>query len=158
MKIEEAIYEYFVQNKITLSAAESCSGGHVATRLISIPGASKYFLGSVVAYSNQMKTEFLGVPEELILEKGAVSEEVALEMLKGILARTKSDYGVAITGIAGPTGGTAEKPIGTVWCAVGEKNKEPQTWLLKARGTRELIIDQSVNYALGKLLMLAKVI
>lgn len=155
-KIEEAVHDYFIRNGMTLTAAESCTGGALAARLTAFPGASQYFLGSVVAYSNQLKMDFLSVPEALLQEKGAVSEEVVKAMVEGLLLRTGSDYGIAITGIAGPTGGTPEKPVGTVWYAVGRRGEAPVAWLLKARGNREMIAARGVNAALSKLLQLAK--
>lgn len=153
-KIEEAVHLHFVRKGYTLSAAESCTGGRLASMLTAIPGASQYFLGSIVAYSNSFKTDFLGVPDELLQEKGAVSEDVVREMLSGLLQRTKSDFGVAITGIAGPDGGTPEKPVGTVWCAVGHRSGIVQAWMFKARGNREMVINRSVNVVLSRLLQL----
>lgn len=155
-RLEEAVHERFIRNKWTLSAAESCTGGSVAARLTQFPGSSKYFLGSIVAYSNALKTEFLGVPEELLKEKGAVSEEAVRAMLSGLFERTKSDFGIAVSGIAGPSGGTPEKPVGTVWCAVGKRDEETHVWKFIAHGNREMIIDRSVNALLGKLLRISR--
>jgi nicotinamide-nucleotide amidase len=98
----------------TLGVAESCSGGLVGHLLTAIPGASRSLIADVVAYANSAKTTFLGVPEALIEAHGAVSEEVALAMAKGIRERASTDYGLAITGVAGPDGGTDQKPVGTV--------------------------------------------
>lgn len=102
------------QKKIMLSAAESCTGGLVVGALTEIPGASKCLMVSFVTYSNYMKTKFLGVAEETMDGKGAVSEETAREMASGALKAATSDIAVAITGIAGPKGGSPEKPVGTV--------------------------------------------
>lgn len=150
--IEEAIYRLFTQNKWTLSTAESCTGGRIAARLTRTPGASEYFLGSIVSYSNLLKQNLLGVPEELIQAKGAVSEEVVIAMASGILEKTQSDYSIAVSGIAGPTGGTPEKPVGTIWAAIGKKGTQPVAWRFQARGTRDMIIEWSVNVVLGKLI------
>ncbi|HNY66698.1 MAG TPA: nicotinamide-nucleotide amidohydrolase family protein [Deltaproteobacteria bacterium] len=104
---------------LTCATAESCTGGLIAHLMTQLPGSSDYFLGSVVSYSNDIKTRVLGVSEELIIRHGAVSREVALAMLEGVLALTGADVGLATTGIAGPSGGTAAKPVGTVWIAAG---------------------------------------
>ena len=102
----------------TVAVAESCTGGLLAERITSISGSSRSFVGGAVVYSNQMKTELAGVPEEMIHRHGAVSREVAAALAEGIRYRCESTLGVGITGIAGPTGGTAEKPVGLVFHAV----------------------------------------
>ena len=104
---------------LRLAAAESCTGGLISHLITQVPGSSAYFLGSAVAYSNELKSKALGVPEEMIARYGAVSQEVAGAMLKGVLELTGAEVGIATTGIAGPTGGTADKPVGTVWIAAG---------------------------------------
>jgi nicotinamide-nucleotide amidase len=106
------------QNRATIAVAESCTGGLVAQRLTSIPGSSSYFLGGVVCYSNELKSAWVDVPEELIAAKGAVSAEVAITLAEGIRRRTGAMLGLGITGIAGPGGGTPEKPVGTVHIAL----------------------------------------
>ena len=103
---------------ITLAIAESCTGGEIAARFTELPGASAYFKCGVVAYSNEAIHNLLEVDMDTILRYGAVSEQVAREMAEGVLRITRADYAVATTGIAGPTGGTAETPVGTVWIAV----------------------------------------
>ena len=106
----------------TISTAESCTGGYIAHLLTSIPGSSAYFIGSVVAYSNRIKEEVLGVNPDIIDNNGAVSEEVVQSMAEGIRSRFNTDYGISCSGIAGPDGGTEEKPVGTVWiCIASEK-------------------------------------
>jgi PncC family amidohydrolase len=102
----------------SLSVAESCTGGLVGGCLTSIPGSSRFFLGGVIAYSNGLKMQLLGVPAGTIDSKGAVSEETALAMARGVVALTGADCGISVTGVAGPEGGTPEKPVGTVWFAV----------------------------------------
>ncbi|NGX42208.1 MAG: Nicotinamide-nucleotide amidohydrolase PncC [Chlamydiae bacterium] len=155
-KLEETVQHIFVENQWTLSIAESCTGGSASSGLTQLSGASEYFLGSIVSYANSLKTDLLGVPESLIKEKGAVSEEVVSKMVEGVLEATGSDFGLAVSGIAGPTGGTARKPVGTVWCAVCRKGKKPHTWKLQARGTRQMIINRSVNSLLSNLLLYTK--
>jgi nicotinamide-nucleotide amidase len=117
------LHDLLTEKKLTLSAAESCTGGLVSKLITDIPGASSYFLGSIVSYSNSIKSEVLGVSEKILNTFGAVSNETACEMATGILAKTKSDIGIAVTGIAGPEGGSKEKPVGTVYFAVASATK-----------------------------------
>ena len=109
------------KNGKTLAVAESCTGGNIAHLFTSNPGSSAYFKGAIVAYSNEIKTSLLEVKQETLALHGAVSEEVAIEMVLGAKKILKSDYAIATTGIAGPDGGTSEKPVGTVWIAVAGK-------------------------------------
>ena len=102
----------------TLATAESCTGGNIAHRFTAMPGASDYFLGGVVAYSNEVKTALLGVDPDSLNRYGAVSRSVAEQMAEGVRRATGATYGISTTGIAGPTGGTPGKPVGTVWMAV----------------------------------------
>lgn len=106
----------------TLATAESCTGGNIAHRFTAMPGASKYFKGGVVAYSNEVKIALLGVDPESLNRYGAVSQSVAEQMAEGVRRATGATYGISTTGIAGPTGGTPEKPVGTVWMAVATPN------------------------------------
>jgi nicotinamide-nucleotide amidase len=103
---------------MTLSTAESCTGGNIAQLITSIAGSSAYFKGSIVAYSNEIKEQFLGVPLQVLLEFGAVSEQTVIAMAEGIRKRFATDYSIAVSGIAGPDGGTDEKPVGTTWIAI----------------------------------------
>ena len=115
----EQIVGYWLQMRnATLAVAESCTGGLLAERITSVSGSSRYFLGGAVVYSNQLKTEFAGVPAEMIERHGAVSREVAAALAEGIRYRCESTLGVGITGVAGPNGGTPEKPVGLVFHAV----------------------------------------
>jgi competence/damage-inducible protein CinA-like protein len=119
----EQIVGYYLQMRgATLAAAESCTGGLLAERLTSISGSSRYFLGGAVVYSDELKTEFAGVPADLIIQHGAVSPEVATAMAEGIRMRCKATFGVGITGVAGPTGGTPEKPVGLVYHAIASEH------------------------------------
>ena len=117
-EIEEVIVRILTQRKETLALAESCTGGSVANRITNVPGASAVFLAGLVTYSNEAKQRFLGVKASSIAEYGAVSEQVAREMAEGARAQTNADYAISITGIAGPGGGTPEKPVGTVCIGV----------------------------------------
>ena len=119
----EQIVGYYLQMRgATLAAAESCTGGLFAERLTSISGSSRYFLGGAVVYSNELKTEFAGVPADLIAQHGAVSPEVASALAEGIRVRCKATFGIGITGVAGPMGGTPEKPVGLVYHAIAGEN------------------------------------
>jgi nicotinamide-nucleotide amidase len=122
----EQIVGYFMQMRnATLAVAESCTGGLLAERITSISGSSRYFLGGAVVYSNQMKTDFAGVPAALIEKHGAVSREVASALAEGIRKRCGATLGIGITGVAGPAGGTPEKPVGLVFLAwASEKGTE----------------------------------
>jgi len=116
--LEEVVAQLLVDHRATIATAESCTGGLLAERLTRIPGSSNYFWGGAVCYSNEMKTAWADVPAEMIAAKGAVSSEVAIALAEGIRRRVGSTLGVGITGIAGPSGGSEEKPVGTVYIAV----------------------------------------
>jgi competence/damage-inducible protein CinA-like protein len=120
----EQIVGYYLQMRgATLAVAESCTGGMLAERLTSISGSSRYFLGGSVVYSNELKTELANVPASLIAEHGAVSRQVALALAKGIRERAKATFGIGVTGVAGPTGGTPEKPVGLVFIGISSENE-----------------------------------
>ncbi len=123
MKLEEEIGELLKAKKLSLSTAESCTGGGVAALITSVPGSSEYFKGGIVAYSNEIKTALLYVSAETLKKHGAVSRETVTEMVKGAMNTLKTDCAVATSGVAGPGGGTPEKPVGTVWIAVAYKNE-----------------------------------
>lgn len=146
-RLEEAVQEKFISQKRTLALAESCTGGALAARFVRMTGASNYLLGSFVCYSNQMKQEMLGVSEKTLYAKGAISQEIAAEMAQGCLKRSGADIAFALTGIAGPSGGSPEKPIGTVFAALATLN-EVKIYDFYFRGDREAIIEQAVNQAL----------
>ena len=136
--IEAVVARTLTENRATIAVAESCTGGLVAERLTSISGSSTYFLGGVVCYSNQLKTQLVGVPAELIEAKGAVSSEVALALADGIRKQTGATIGVGITGIAGPTGGTPEKPVGLVHIGIADQHG-PHEKFFRFPGDRERI-------------------
>ncbi len=121
--LESAIGKLLQKQNFTLGTAESCTGGNIASKITSISGSSQYYVGSVVAYSNDVKRKILGVKEKTLEDFGAVSENTVIEMVKGTLKTLNCDYAIATSGIAGPTGGTEEKPVGTIWLACGNKDK-----------------------------------
>ncbi len=147
-EMETVVGNMLTQRNLTLSVAESCTAGYLAHTLTRIPGCSTYFMGGMVVYSNEMKIHQLGVKKETIDTYGAVSEETVCEMAQNIRAITGTDVGLAISGIAGPDGGTPEKPVGTVWIAYADAEK---TITLKEQFFRERMINihLSTLYALN---------
>ena len=123
MKLEEEVGLLLKSKKLSLSTAESCTGGGIASLITSVPGSSEYFNGGIVAYSNEVKMSLLHVSAETLERHGAVSRETVIEMVKGAMKTLKTDCAVATSGIAGPGGGTPEKPVGTVWIAAAYKNE-----------------------------------
>ena len=138
VSLEEVIAEILTANRATVAAAESCTGGLLAERLTRVPGSSNYFLGGAVCYSNELKTAWADVPAELIQAKGAVSSEVAIALADGIRRRVGSTLGVGITGIAGPGGGSEEKPVGTVHIALASSEGVKER-VVHLPGDREMI-------------------
>jgi nicotinamide-nucleotide amidase len=136
--LEEVVARVLVENHATIAVAESCTGGMLAERLTNVAGSSNYFLGGVVCYSNELKTAFVDVPPAMIESKGAVSSEVALALASGIRRRTGATIGVGITGIAGPTGGTPEKPVGLVHIAIADE-RGSREHAIRFPGDRERI-------------------
>jgi nicotinamide-nucleotide amidase len=120
--IEQIVGYYLQMRHATLAVAESCTGGLLAERLTSLSGSSRYFLGGAVVYSNELKTKFAGVPAEVITRYGAVSKETAIALAEGIRANCGASLGIGITGVAGPTGGTPEKPVGVVFHALASES------------------------------------
>jgi nicotinamide-nucleotide amidase len=117
--ISREISQLLWEREKTVSTAESCTGGRIAEAIIAVPGASKYFKGGIICYVNEVKENLLGVSHDLIEEKTAVCEEVAVAMVKGACKVLNTDYAIAATGLAGPGGGTKEIPVGTIWLACG---------------------------------------
>ncbi|MES2733569.1 MAG: competence/damage-inducible protein A [Bacteroidota bacterium] len=146
--IEMAIGNLLLQDNLTLAAAESCSGGYVAHLITKVPGSSQYFRGAVVPYSNDLKIQLLGVKEATLQQFGAVSEQTAIEMAEGVRERLGASIGIASTGIAGPSGGTEEKPVGTVWIACSDGNRT-ETRQLKLSQFRDINIQLTATYALN---------
>lgn len=122
-QLAEELGKLLIEKKLTLSTAESCTGGGIASAITSIPGSSEYFKGSIVAYANEVKTALLEVSEITLERHGAVSEETVTEMAKGAMKSIKTSCAIATSGIAGPGGGTADKPVGTIWMAAAWQDK-----------------------------------
>lgn len=141
-----------VNAKALVATAESCTGGGVAAAITDIAGSSAVLDCGLVTYSNAAKQRLLSVPAMLINEFGAVSREVAEAMLSGLWQQSAAQIGVAITGIAGPSGGTAEKPVGLVWFAWGAKGEAPQVACERFDGDRATVRAEAVDYALNRLL------
>jgi len=151
--LEEVLGRRLMEAGFLLSTAESCTGGGIGRGITSVPGSSEWYCGGVVSYSDSLKTGILGVRAETISKHGAVSGETAIEMARGVLAVTGSQCSVAVTGIAGPTGGTDQKPVGTVWTAAVTPGGE-RTYLWRLGGTRESVREGASGRALGALLEL----
>jgi nicotinamide-nucleotide amidase len=120
--IEKTVGSLLKKKKLTISAAESCTGGLITSKLTDISGSSDYVIDGIVSYADEAKIKFLGVKKESIKKYGAVSEQVAKEMARGIRLRSKTDIGISATGIAGPTGARKNKPVGLVWIGFSDKN------------------------------------
>ncbi len=143
-----AVVRVLTRRKMTLATAESCTGGAIASSITSVPGSSAMFMGSVVAYDNRVKQEMLGVSSVSLAEHGAVSEEVVVQMAQGARKRLRTDYAVATSGVAGPSGGTEEKPVGTVWIALaGPSGVEAKC--LSLGNSRDRNIERSMREALA---------
>lgn len=148
--VQQLVHQLLTERGKTLAVAESCTGGTIASRFTAMAGSSAYFLAGVVAYANEAKRDILGVNYDDIMRYGAVSEQVARQMAEGARHATGADYAIATTGIAGPSGGTAEKPVGTVWIAVSTPERTIAT--MRPSGTdRGQIINRASAYAIEML-------
>ena len=147
----QILAQLLVGGDLKISVAESCTGGALASVLTSISGASRYFDRGYIAYCNDAKIDMLKVNPQTIKNKGAVSEAVAIAMVKGTISQSGSDIAVAITGIAGPTGGTKEKPVGTVCFGFAIKNNLSSS-TQSFQGSRVDIVNQSITFALNQLI------
>ena len=153
--ISREINDLMWKNGSTLSTAESCTAGNVAAAITSVPGSSQFYKGGVVGYSNEVKENMLHVSHETLETHGAVSEETITEMIKGAMTVLKTDFAVATSGIAGPGGGTAEKPVGLIWVAAGNKENVITAKLTEDDG-REKNIQAATTKALQLLLELCQ--
>jgi PncC family amidohydrolase len=152
----KAIHECLIAQGKTLALAESCSGGNLSAQFVAMPDASKYLLGSLVTYANAMKKNVLNVSDNTLTQYGAVSRETAHEMWIGLMKLSDADFGIATTGIAGPTGGTEDKPVGTVFIAIGTKGEKPRIFENHFSGDREKIIQATTEEAIKQLYGLLK--
>jgi len=144
--LADVLVNMLIERDLTLVTAESCTGGLIAKRLTDVPGSSSVVKGGWVTYANEMKTQELGVPQDMLIKHGAVSEPVALQMAQAARQQAKSDFAISVTGIAGPDGGSKDKPVGTVWLAIADRNT------VTARrfaflGTRQTIRDRTAKMA-----------
>ena len=149
--VARTLHQFFLKKKKTLAFAESCTGGMMAQQITKHSGASKYFLGSLVVYADALKKDILGVSPKTLRKHGSVSKEVVEEMLEGLFRATSADFGIAVSGIAGPTGGTKEKPVGTIWAAIGQRGKAAQVVHFKVKGNRKTIILSTTKKLFGLL-------
>lgn len=144
LNLAKAVGELLAERDLSLSVAESCTGGYLANAITDIPGSSRYMMGGLIAYANQVKVQRLGVSSDDLNRHGAVSELVALQMAKGVASNLGADIGVSTTGIAGPGGGTEEKPVGTVWIGFWSRDEH---FALKARFTNDRLINKERSAA-----------
>ena len=150
LTMEEAVGQLLLQKQLTLALAESCTGGLISHRITRVAGSSAYFLGAAITYSNAEKIRSLGVGPETLARVGAVSQQTALEMSQGIRQRTGADIGLSVTGVAGPSGGSPEKPIGTVWVSICQENFHEAKFLnLMVLTDRERIVQGAAQAALN---------
>lgn len=153
--LEKAILNFMAERDLTLSVGESCTGGYISHLITQHPGSSKVFFGGAVSYSYELKESILGVKNETLWQHGAVSQETVTEMVEGALLNFKSDYAIAVTGIAGPDGGTPEKPVGTVWIGVANTEKTVTKKFLFG-SKRQQNIERTAIAALNMLNILLK--
>ena len=151
----QVVQDLFVRHGLTLSTAESCTGGNIAHMITSVPGSSQYYKGSVVAYSNEVKRSVLGVAERDLQKFGAVSQPVVEQMASGVRSLLKTDFSVATSGIAGPTGGSPDKPVGTVWIAVATPERV-FSGMFRFGNRRDINIRKSSAMALYQLILRVK--
>lgn len=147
--LSKEISEIFWKEGFSLSTAESCTAGNVAAIITAVPGSSHFYKGGIVAYANELKQNILQVEAETLETYGAVSEETVIEMVKGAMQVFNTDFAVATSGIAGPAGGTPEKPVGTIWVAAGCKDK-----IVTAKLTEDNGRDKNIQSATKKTLQL----
>ena len=151
--LEERIIQQLKSRSQTLATAESCTGGFVAHRLTNVSGASQVFREGVITYSNRSKTNLLQVPASMIATHGAVSAEVASAMAEGIQKMSSATFGLATTGIAGPEGGSPEKPVGTLFLAIAEEGKKTEVWHVFFPGERLSFKERATEELFQRLLL-----
>jgi PncC family amidohydrolase len=151
MTTAEKLVQALVEKKLTCATAESCTGGGVGYAITGVSGSSAVFWGGVISYDNSVKRDVLGVPEEVLSTKGAVSPECAAAMAEGVRRLLKTDLAVSLTGIAGPGGGSAEKPVGLVWFGLASKAGTTTEQKIFP-GDREAVRTAAIEHAIGLLL------
>ncbi|WP_298073101.1 CinA family protein [uncultured Bacteroides sp.] len=155
MKAEEELGNLLKLKKLSLSTAESCTGGGIAAAITSVAGSSEYFMGGIVAYSNNVKTSLLHVSSDTLEKYGAVSRETVMEMAAGAMNTLKTDCAIATSGIAGPGGGSQGKPVGTIWIAVAYKN-ESVTVMQTGDNGRAKNVQNAIQNAIDLLIEILK--
>ncbi len=153
--ISREVSEILWETEKTVSTAESCTGGRIGEAMIAVPGASKYFKGGIISYVDEVKENLLGVDHQLLEEKTAVCEEVAIAMVKGACKALNTDYAISATGFAGPTGGTKEIPVGTIWLACGSQDRVVTLKLDEDQG-RDINLTNATNKAMELFLAFLK--
>ncbi len=151
-ELSQKLGQVLKQKGLKLVSAESCTGGGIAELITAVPGSSEWFDRGFVTYSNEAKIEMLGVKPETIEQHGAVSQATAQEMAEGALKHSRAQVSIAVTGIAGPGGGSNEKPVGSVWFGWSIMNNNTQTALKHFEGNRQAVRRYSINFALNQLL------
>lgn len=146
LELSQVVGKILAERDLWIATAESCTGGFIANNITDVPGSSRYMKGGIVAYDNEVKVSQLGVNRDILESKGAVSKEVALQMAKGVAQRLGSDIGISTTGIAGPEGGTKEKPVGTVWIGFWSTNEH---FALHAQFTNDRLINKERSSAVA---------
>ena len=153
--LSREIQQFLYGSGLTVGSAESCTGGRIAESIIAVPGASTYFKGGVISYTNEVKENLLGVDHNLLEEKTAVCEEVAKEMVIGAINALHVDYAISATGVAGPSGGTLENPVGTIWIGYGSKD-DVRTLKLTGDFGRDINLAIATNTALKSMFAFLK--
>lgn len=154
LQLSQRLGEQLLQRNWRIATAESCTGGGVAAAITAVPGSSAWFEYGIVSYANAAKEKLLGVSNETLTREGAVSEAVVIEMARGVLALSGADIAVAISGVAGPSGGSPEKPVGTVWFAWATALGKIKTELKHFNGDRAEVQSLAVVFAIGGVMIL----
>lgn len=145
ISLSSELGELLKERNYMLATAESCTGGNISATITAVPGSTEYYKGSIIAYSNEVKMNLLQVKEQTLIKHGAVSEETVREMVKGAMKSLNTDCAVATSGIAGPSGGTPDKPVGTVWIAAGSRKKIITLKQEKDEGREQNILHATYN-------------
>ncbi|MDB6081919.1 MAG: cinA [Chlamydiia bacterium] len=154
--IIETLHKYLMEHKITLATAESCTGGALAARFVAQAGASSYFQGGVISYSNEVKIQSLRVNEETLLQKGAVSVEVTSQMAEHVRDDMKTMIGVAVSGVLGPQGGSEKTPVGTICASIARLGYPTHSWVMHLHGNREVLMERTIQNLLVELFIYVK--